>query len=57
MRYEGVTFIAASVLKMDRDEFVREHVKVLWTDRPVKVRRKMLAQVYGLIAKDRPEQE
>ncbi|MCF0219324.1 MAG: hypothetical protein HUK14_06040 [Muribaculaceae bacterium] len=50
IRYEGVTFVKSACLKLSREDFVKQHIDVFWTDRDKATRRKMLNKAYDLIA-------
>ncbi len=49
MIYEQVNFNEEEVSKMSPEEFEDRHLQILWPDRDEETRKKMLAQVYGLI--------
>ena len=51
MIFEGVNFNAEEVKKQTREEFEKQHINLFWRDRDEAIRKKMLAQVYGLINK------
>lgn len=51
MLFERVNFNEQEVRKMSREEFERRHISLLWQDRDVATRKKMLGQVYGIITK------
>ncbi len=51
MIYEGVHFNEEAVKKLSKEEFEAMHIEALWRNRDKKTRKKMLAQVYGLITK------
>lgn len=50
MIYEGVNFNAEEVRKMTPEEFESRHLPLFWRDRNEETRKKMLGQVYELIA-------
>lgn len=50
MRFEGVTFIKSECVKMSREDFIKRHLDVFWTDRDKAIRRKMLGKAYDLMA-------
>lgn len=49
MIYEGVNFNEGAVREMTSKEFEARHLELFWKDRDKETRRKMLAEVYGLI--------
>lgn len=51
MIFEKVNFNDEEIRKMSQEEFEARHIDLLWKDRDKATRRKMLAQVYGLITK------
>lgn len=51
MTFERVNFNEEVIKQMTADEFIEKHVEVLWLDRSEDTRRKMLGEVYKLIAK------
>lgn len=51
MIYEGVNFNEPVIQKMTKEEFEERHLNILWPDRDEQTRKKMLAEVYGMIAK------
>lgn len=50
MIYEGVNFNDEAVRKMTPAEFEARHIGVFWKDKDEETRRKMLSEVYELIA-------
>ncbi len=50
MRFEGVTFIKSECVKMSREDFIKRHLDLFWTDRDKATRRKMLGKAYDLMA-------
>lgn len=56
MTYEGVTFNEEAAARMGRSEFIARHAGAFWRDRSKAVRRKMLAEAYGLMAKAAKEE-
>lgn len=57
MIYERVNFNDEAVKNMSREEFEAKHLNVLWLDRDEQTRKKMLAQVYGLINPAKPKKK
>ena len=59
MIYEGVNFNEGEVRKMTPEQFEARHLGLFWKDRNEESRRKMLAEVYGLIVPKpaKPKQE
>lgn len=57
MIFEGVNFNEAVIKSMSKDDFVRRHVDILWLDRDVPTRKKMLGQVHALINPVRPSKK
>jgi hypothetical protein len=51
MIYEGVNFNEPVIQKMTKEEFEECHLNILWLDRDEQTRKKMLAEVYGIIVK------
>lgn len=51
MTFEGVNFNEHAVKAMTKEEFEARHLGLFWLDRDEATRKKMLGQVYGLIAK------
>lgn len=49
MIFEGVNFNDAEIKKMTADDFEARHVGILWKNFDETTRRKMLAEVYGLV--------
>ncbi len=49
MIFEKVNFNEEAIRKMTYPQFEEAHIKVLWLDRDVETRKKMLSEVYGLI--------
>ena len=49
MKFEGVTFVKSECTKMSREDFIKHHLDVFWTDRDKATRRKMLGKAYDLI--------
>lgn len=50
IRFEGVTFVKSECVKMSREDFIKAHLDVFWTDRDKATRRKMLGKAYDLMA-------
>lgn len=53
MLFERVFFNEEEARKLSKDEFVARHANLFWLDRDEATRRKMLGQVYGMIAPNR----
>lgn len=53
MKYNGVTFVDASVKRMTEREFIKAHIGVHWLDRDKDIRKKMLADVYKRITENK----
>lgn len=51
MIYEQVNFNEEAVRKMSQEEFESRHIGLFWQNRDEATRKKMLAEVYGLICK------
>lgn len=47
--FESVTFIKSECVKMSREDFIRRHLNIFWTDRKESIRRKMLGKAYDLM--------
>lgn len=57
MIVEGVNFNEKLVRQMSRADFIRRHLPCCFTDRDVKDRRKMLAEIYDRICQNNPQEE
>ncbi|MCD8386282.1 MAG: hypothetical protein LUD17_05250 [Bacteroidales bacterium] len=55
--FEGVTFFPSRCLAMSKTAFVKGHEDVLWLDKDIKTRRKMLGEAYTLMSGDKAEAE
>lgn len=53
MIFEGVNFNEPVIQKMTKEEFEERHLNILWLDRDEQTRKKMLAEVYGIIVKSK----
>jgi len=53
MIFERVNFNDEEVKKMSREEFESRHIGVLWQNRDIDTRKKMLSQAYDLIVRTR----
>lgn len=51
MKIEGVTFVEDAVKSMTKTAFIKKHIDVIWLDRNVDDRKKMLSDAYHLIKK------
>lgn len=56
MIFEKVTFVEKNVAKMSKSTFIDKHVNVIWLDRGLQERRKMLSDVYDLIVPPKKEE-
>jgi len=52
MIIEKVNFIDEAVKSMTKEEFIEKHKDVVWQDRKLKVRLKMLSDAYNVITKE-----
>lgn len=51
MVFERVNFNEEEVSKMTAEQFESRHIGIFWLDKDIEIRKKMLAQVYGMINK------
>lgn len=49
MIYEGVNFNEKEVVKMSQEDFEAMHIDLFWKNRDEAIRKKMLAEIYGMI--------
>ena len=53
MKIEGVTFVDDAVKSMTKAAFIKKHIDVLWLDRDIEDRKRMLSDTYDLIKKEK----
>lgn len=57
MIFEGVNFNEVAVKGMSAEDFESMHIDVLWKDRDMATRKKMLGEVYRLIVRPKREKK
>ena len=50
MKFEGVSFNEELIRKMEKEEFIDQHIDVWFPDRSVAQRRKILSDIYKKVA-------
>lgn len=49
MRIDNVTFVDEQIKKLTKEKFIEKHLSVIWQDKKVSDRKKVLSDVYDKI--------